>query len=303
MCRIVTMVLRLAWSTNPHNVRLGLAANIFVQAGTILLYVVNLIFAQWIIRAQHTRIACHSALTLLWHLLIAVIILNLILLVVSAVQTSYTLNPRVHKIDRIIQIYGTTFYTATAFLPLALLALGLLLPRCTRTEKFGSGLFRHKIAILATASTLCTLRAAYGCSVKWLPPTPIQQQAKWQYSKLAFYLFDFGPEIVVVVLYAIVRMDWMFYESGVQGPYMAASAGLRSAFDRGVYKGQIQIQQDGVLRMYSEEELFEPPGQYLILSSHDKLCDTRKWPIEVTRTAGGPKSDLSHLLPVFSNCV
>ena len=106
-----------------------------------------------------------------------------------------------------------------------------------------------------------------------------------------------------MVLYAIVRMDWMFYESGVQGPYMAASAGLRSAFDRGVYKGQIQIQQDGVLRMYSEEELFEPPGQYLILSSHDKLCDTRKWPIEVTRTAGGPKSDLSHLLPVFSNCV
>src|SRR5205814_9382537 len=119
--------------------------------------------------------------------------------------------------------------TAIAFLPIPMLALGLILPRRIRTEKFGSGRFRYKLAILASASALCTIRAGYSCGVNWLPPTPLQPgvPTRWQYSKLAFYLFNFTPEIMVVALYAIVRVDRRFYvPSGVRGSYMAAPLAL-----------------------------------------------------------------------------
>jgi len=261
MCRIVTMCLRIAWSTKPRNVRLGLAANIFVQAGTILLYLINLVFAQRIIRAQHPRLGWHRGLTLLSKLLIGLILLVLVLLILSAIQASYTLDPGTHADDRAIQLIGTTFYTVVAFLPIPMLALGIILPRRIRTEKFGSGRFRYKIAILASAATLCTIRAGYGCGVNWLPPTPLRPgvPTRWQYSKSAFYVFNFVPEIIVVVLYAIVRVDRRFYvPSGVRGSYMAAPSALGDGnpFENGIYPQQMRTE-DEVLRVYSEEELFD----------------------------------------------
>jgi len=261
MCRIVTMCLRLAWASHPRNVRLGIAANIFVQAGTVLLYVTNLVFAQRIIRAQHPRLGWHRGLTILSKLLIAVILLILILLIFSAIHGSYTLDPGTRADDRAIQLMGTTFYTAVAFLPIPMLVLGLIVPRRIRTEKFGSGRFRYKIAILASAAALCTIRAGYGCGVNWLPPTPLRPGVpiRWQYSKPAFYVFNFVPEIIVVVLYAIVRVDRRFYvPSGVRGSYIAAPSALGDGnlFENGIYPQQMQTD-DEVLKVYSEEELFD----------------------------------------------
>ena len=108
-----------------------------------------------------------------------------------------------------------------------------------------------------------------------------------------------------MALYAIVRVDRRFnVPLEVQESYMAAgkSSGLGNTFDWGVYR-QMQLKQDGMLRVYSEEELFELPEKYPIPSTRSKLRDTRKWPTEATRTAGREKSDMDPLLPVFSNCV
>jgi hypothetical protein len=250
---------------------------------------INLVFAQRIIRAQHPRLGWHRGLAVLSKLLIALILLVLVLLIVSVIQASYTLDPGTRADDRAIQLMGTTFYTIVAFLPIPMLALGLILPRRIRTEKFGSGRFRYKVAILASASALCTIRAGYYCGVNWLPPTPLRPGVPtlWQYSKTAFYLFNFAPEIIVVALYAIVRVDRRFYvPSGVRGSYMATPSvlGDGNPFENGIYPQQMQTE-DEVLRVYSEEELFDDSNTLAntLRYSQTSLCldsSSGKWALK-----------------------
>lgn len=45
----------LAWSKHLNNVGLGIAATIFVGAGVILLYILNLVYARRIFRAYHPK--------------------------------------------------------------------------------------------------------------------------------------------------------------------------------------------------------------------------------------------------------
>jgi hypothetical protein len=253
MCRVVTMILRIAWANRQHNVSLAMAANIFVQAGTVLLYIINLVFALRVIRAQHPRLGWHRSLSIAARVLIAVVVLTLIALIASVIQESYTLNANAHRIDKDIQLYGTTFYAFVAFLPIPMLIAGIIIPRRIRTEKFGKGRFRYKIAILATASALCTIRASYACGIAWLKPIPLESPIHpWQLSKEAFYTFCFVPEIAVVVLYAAVRVDLRFaVPAGQRGTYMAAPS------DAGGVYSVPEAAQSEVLKIYSEEELFD----------------------------------------------
>ncbi|KAH6681822.1 hypothetical protein B0J14DRAFT_648242 [Halenospora varia] len=43
MARVGTLVLRIAWATRQHNIRLAIAAQIFVNAGILVVYIVNLV--------------------------------------------------------------------------------------------------------------------------------------------------------------------------------------------------------------------------------------------------------------------
>jgi len=52
MSRIVATIMRIVWATHPHNISVAIAAQIFVAAGVVLLFVINLIFTQRVIRAS-----------------------------------------------------------------------------------------------------------------------------------------------------------------------------------------------------------------------------------------------------------
>ncbi|KAI8716700.1 hypothetical protein NCS52_00964200 [Fusarium sp. LHS14.1] len=56
MARIITNVLRVAWAVHNDNARLVIAASIFANAGILLLFVVNLILLQRVVRAYHPQI-------------------------------------------------------------------------------------------------------------------------------------------------------------------------------------------------------------------------------------------------------
>lgn len=62
MARAATLVLRIAWATRQHNVRVARAAQIVVNAGVPMLYVVNLVLAQRILRAIQPHIDWHPLL-------------------------------------------------------------------------------------------------------------------------------------------------------------------------------------------------------------------------------------------------
>ncbi|KAL9079191.1 MAG: hypothetical protein Q9157_001900 [Trypethelium eluteriae] len=210
VARLITCILRIAWSTRPHNVSLGIAAQVFVYAGIVLLFAINLIFAERCTRAQHPRIGWSRPFTLFFAFLYFGIVVTIIMLITVLVQSFFTLSVHTHNIDRDIQLYGGTFYAVIAFMPLLLIALGLLIPRHSYIEKFGIGRFRTKEEILALASALLTLGAAFRAGTNYLDPVPLRAPTPWYFSKAAFYCFNFVIEILVVALYAAGRIDRRF---------------------------------------------------------------------------------------------
>lgn len=211
MSRIVTMIMRIVWATRPTNIKIAIAASIFVYAGVILLFVVNVIFAQRIVRSCHPNLGWHVAFHYGFVSIYVLIVLTLLMLITSVIQSFYTLNGNTKRIDRDIVLYGQTFYAVISFLPFPLVIGGLVIPRKTRLEKFGHGRFRSKIAYLLSTAFLLCLGACYRAGVNYAGgDRPISDPAGYQ-SKACFYIFNFTIEIIVILIYIAIRVDKRFY--------------------------------------------------------------------------------------------
>ena len=201
------------------------------------------------------------------------------MVITSVVQTAYTLNTNTLRIDRDIQLYGSTYYAIVSFLPIPLVFGGLVvLPRKTKVEKFGSGRFRSKIGFLVVASALLCLGAAFRCGsvyhsiplrfhaypspernadlktnrTAYMSPRPRNDPA-WYQSKACFYIFNFGVEILVILMYLLVRVDrrfWVPNGSRAAGDY-SRREGIEKATS--ITSGESHIE-DVIL---PEEEVFD----------------------------------------------
>ena len=211
MSRIVSNIMRIVWATRPMNINVAIAANIFVYAGVVLLFVINLLFAQRIVRACHPHAGWHPILHWTFIVIYVLIVLTLCALISAIIDSFFTLGHNAHRIDRNIQLYGATFYCVISFLPIALVIGGLLLPRRTRLEHFGQGSFRTKVLFLSGASCLLCIGACFRCAVNYAgSKRPRTDPAPYQ-SKACFYIFNFTIEIIVVLFYVLVRVDKRFY--------------------------------------------------------------------------------------------
>ncbi|KAL9109508.1 MAG: hypothetical protein Q9227_005843 [Pyrenula ochraceoflavens] len=252
MARIATYTMRIVWACYPHNVNIGIAAQVLVVAGVILLYIINLIFAQRILRAAHPHFGWHKAVSRVFMLLYVLVIVMLLMVVPATVYSFFTLDQHRRNQMRDLQLTSSTYYMFVSFLPIPMIAFGLLLPRNTRVEKFGQGRWRTKIRILLLSSTLLCLGAAYRTGTSFKTPRPIAHPPNY-YSKAAFWCVNPGVEIIVVWLYIIVRVDRRFHvPNGSKGPgwYSGAvtEAGAREKSEGG---------HSSESRIIPEEELFD----------------------------------------------
>jgi hypothetical protein len=251
MARIVTMIMRIVAACYPHDVQVAIAAQIFVSAGVLILFLINLIFAQRILRAAHPHFGWHRALSITFKVLYALIAAMLVMVITATVQSYYTLNPNTLKIDRDLQLTAGTYLMVVAFLPIPMTVLGLIVPRKTRVEKFGSGRWRTKVQILLASATLLTLGAAFRAGTNFKNPRPANDPA-WYQAKWCFYFFNFTVEIVVVYLYALVRVDRRFHiPNGSKGPGdYTRSTSTQDEKNRPTSTGSD-------FRIMSEEEVFD----------------------------------------------
>jgi hypothetical protein len=215
--RVITMSLRIAWAMHRTNVSLAISAQIFVYVGTIILYIMNWFFAQRIVRSQHPHWGWSTPYRILHRGALLCLILNLCMLIVAAVQQFFTLDPEIRHIDRVMQITGQTYFAAFCFAPIAVTLISLILPRRDGTDKFGAGRHGINITILLVAAFILSTGAIFRCVTTWLPPVPLRApngtpiSGPWYFSKSCFYTFNFTTEIIIVIAYALLRIDLRFH--------------------------------------------------------------------------------------------
>ena len=233
---MITCSLRIAWACYPTNIKLGIAAQVFVNIGTVLLFFVDLFFAQRIIRAQHPRFGWSRFFSPIIPVLCGITVLSVILVIVVSIQSFYTLDSYVHRIDRDGQLYVETAFAVIASLPLFMVLLSTLIrqvPKIKHThtmDKFGQGSMRTKIILVCIASLILGFADALKAGTSYFPPTPLYASdgqtlvaVPWYFGRGVFYGLDLAPEIIVLYLYAIARVDRRFVvPDGAKGPYSYA---------------------------------------------------------------------------------
>jgi hypothetical protein len=210
MARIVTCIMRIVWATRPTNIRIAIAAIVFTTAGVLIVFIVNVIFAQRVLRAAHPHIGWQPAIHYIFLALYILIVFALAMVITVSIQSLYTLNPHTRRIDRDVQLAVSTYLTFFAFLPIPMVLIGLIIPRKTRLDKFGSGTWRTKIRTLLVSAALMTLGAGFRCGTAWMPPRPVNNPA-WYHAKWCFYFFNFVLEIIVIYMYIVLRVDRRFH--------------------------------------------------------------------------------------------
>ncbi|EQL30270.1 hypothetical protein, variant [Blastomyces dermatitidis ATCC 26199] len=210
MTRITASVLRIVWANRLTNTQIAIAAQIFVAAGVLLLFILNLLYTQRIFCATHPRIGWSRPFSYTFKALFVLIGLTLVMVITATVQSFYTLDTDIRLTDRNLQWWGVSYFTFVSFLPIPLLAFIVLAPRRQPPEQFGQGSLRAKVLITASASLLLCLGAGFRAGTTFMPPRMANDPA-WYHHRACFYIFNFGIEATVVFLYFFSRVDLRFH--------------------------------------------------------------------------------------------
>src|ERR1700684_1794988 len=108
LIRIITLSLRIGWAEHRSNANLALTSQIFVDAGAIVLYLVNFALASRIVRSHHPQISG----TIFKGARLGLIFLTLTamgLIMIANIQMAYTLTDETIRMDRNIVVFGATF--------------------------------------------------------------------------------------------------------------------------------------------------------------------------------------------------
>jgi hypothetical protein len=237
MARITTLTMRIVWATRPNNVSVAIAAGVFTAAGVVLLFIINIIFAQRILRAYQPKLGWNKAVTLTFRFLLFCIAGLLIMVITATVLSFYTTNMDTLQKVRDIQLFASTYLALLAFIPIPVVLVAVLLPRSETPENFGQGRLQTKIAILLFTSVLLSFGAGFRVGAAF-DSRPINAAA-WYHHRAAYYTVNFVIEIICIYTYGLTRFDRLFWvPNGSSKPGDYSSVGI----DR---KGSISDRSNG----------------------------------------------------------
>ena len=284
MARIAALVMRLVWTSRPTSVPVAIAAGVFTAAGVLLLFLVNLLFAQRLLRAYHPRLGWSGPVRWAFRALMASVVAVLVMVIVTSVHSFFTLDAAVRRKERHVQMFAVVYLAVLAFLPVLIVGPAVLVARRQRRrirqaaaaaaaaaaegvegdkmdggggggiDKFGAGSVRAKLWLLLGTSALLALGAGFRAGVNLSAPRPIDRPA-WYHSKAAYYCFNFGIELVVVYAYAIARFDRRFHvPDGCSGPgHYAAGAAAAAGTKNGKAAAMVNTESEVFGKADSDE--------------------------------------------------
>jgi hypothetical protein len=161
------------------------------------------------IRALHPRVGWNPVTTQLFVAFTASVVFIVLFNITVLVVGSFTLDPTTLALIFRFQLFGSSYTTFLAVAPIPIILLATGIPSSFTVEKFGSGRFRTKAAVLLYASIVLSVGAIIRL-VSVASRRTMQDPGNLN-SKAVFYTTGFMLEITVVVLYALVRVDLRFY--------------------------------------------------------------------------------------------
>ncbi|KAK0708597.1 hypothetical protein B0H67DRAFT_557045 [Lasiosphaeris hirsuta] len=247
MARITALAMRIAWTYHLGNASVAIAANVFTAAGVMLLFLVNLMFAQRVLRAYLPGIGWRTGTRWMFRAVYFSVVGVLVMVVTSSVHSMFTLDLEARARERDVLLFAGVYLAVLAFLPIVVVVVARAVVffqgrravvtneegekavparKGAVTDKFGTGRFRTKLMLLLSTSALLTLGAGFRAAINFLP-RPITDPA-WYHSKPAYYCFNFVIELIVVYAYALARFDTRFHvPDGSSGPGHYAKGGLK----------------------------------------------------------------------------
>ncbi|KAI0387784.1 hypothetical protein F5Y04DRAFT_267817 [Hypomontagnella monticulosa] len=221
LLRSLSLVARMVWASYPRTVNAIIAASVMTQCGSVLIFIINLFFAQRVLRAYHPRLGWHRGTAFVVWFLIACVLCCLIMAITTTIHSFFTLNKAARRADRDVQLFAGTYLACLAFLPVPVVVLAAATNRPHRLhhhlEKFGEGRWRAEVGLLVFASLVATLGAAFRVGVNFAG-RPGSHPA-WFHSRACYYGFNFVTDLVVSTAYLLARFDRRFVvPDGAHGP-------------------------------------------------------------------------------------
>jgi heme/copper-type cytochrome/quinol oxidase subunit 2 len=141
------------------------------------------------------------------------------------VDALYTLDTHTRAQEADVVKFGITYFLVVAAFPIPFILVNWLVRMVGKQERRGevkeerdqyptmAGNVTRSALVVIVAAFVLVIGQIYRTGSGWAKPAPSLDPAWWD-SKACFYVFEFVPEILVVILYAVVRVDRLFFVPG-----------------------------------------------------------------------------------------
>ncbi|KAF2621184.1 hypothetical protein BU25DRAFT_354898, partial [Macroventuria anomochaeta] len=193
--RITAYIMRIVWIFRISDIRIGIASQILLQAGVILVYVGALLSAASLLRVH---VKCLPWLTPFLITLSIVTIISFVANLVSTIVSVHTLQDHVRQTCRDVQRVAATYLVFLTFISVLMLVVVF---HVLWTRQKISRISEAKTAgfIFSFVSIVCLLMASFKAGVIWKNPSPLFSPA-WYLSLSSLYSFELGPELLVTLI-------------------------------------------------------------------------------------------------------
>ncbi|EPS40209.1 hypothetical protein H072_5999 [Dactylellina haptotyla CBS 200.50] len=217
MSRVMTLVLRSAWSFHPDDTDLAIANQVFNAAGVVALYILNLIFCERLFRARHPSVEHGPRRKVFYGIFAAIFTLigcTFIMVITPTIWGFFTKNPSLQAKFGTIRKVGSTILAFIAFMPFIIVPITLFTPHSGMKTSLGvdgraKGGFWLKGLIILVGAFFLAFGAGFRAGVVFSPPRPRNNPA-WYHSRGAYYVTYFVFEYIVMLWFTIMRVDQRF---------------------------------------------------------------------------------------------
>ena len=227
MSRVLACVFRLIWATKPTDTNISLVASIFLNAGILIVYLLNDFLAWRLVRCAVPTFGWNRPVRLFHRTMLYLIIpmiVSLIVIIVLRVKSPHLAH--INTAANVLTKLAQTYFLIIASAPIPLIIFAYI---NGPHDPFGVGSWNGKVIVLSLSVMGAVTEAGFRCGTAWAP-APLASNPAWWDSRAAFYLFNFSIDIVLLALLLIGRIDKRFYiPNGAEGPMSYSREGTPRA--------------------------------------------------------------------------